>query len=235
MEKEARGRLREIYEAPTKVDSRRLREAYAEQLRMVGQAQAAACLERDWEEMTAYFDFPQEHWRRLKTSNPIESVFAGVRLRTTVAKRMRVRENALYLTFKLVCRLSLNWRRLDGPAQIRLLLEGLSAMEGLVAPCRADRGRGLASADHVPVVRCAPPAPAPGWMGAHPPPGPQPAPGLRWCADRRDHRRPGLPPDHLGDPLILRLVGGALNRCDRASPTRTSASPGGCQAVRRGR
>lgn len=124
MQKEARGRLREIYDAASRSDSTRLRETYAGQLRMIGQAQAADCLERDWEEMTAYFDFPQEHWRHLKTSNPIESVFSGVRLRTTVAKRMRVRENALYLTFKLVCRLSLNWRRLDGPNQIRLLLAG---------------------------------------------------------------------------------------------------------------
>lgn len=124
MEKEARARLREIYEAPSREESTRLREAYCRQLRVVGQDQAARCLESDWESMTAYFDFPQEHWRHLKTSNPIESVFAGVRGRTQVTRRMRVRENALYLVFKMVCRLSLNWRRLDGPNQIKLLLAG---------------------------------------------------------------------------------------------------------------
>jgi putative transposase len=62
-----------------------------------------------------FYDFPEEHWRHLRTSNPIESVFAGVRLRTDVTKRMRMRENALYLVFKLVTRLSMNWRCLDGP------------------------------------------------------------------------------------------------------------------------
>ena len=124
LEKEARARLREIYEAETKEESTRLREGYCQQLRLVGQAQAARCLESDWSSLTAYFDFPQEHWRHLKTSNPIESIFAGVRTRTNVAKRMRVPENALYLTFKLICRLSLNWRRLDGPNQIKLLLAG---------------------------------------------------------------------------------------------------------------
>jgi len=50
----------------------------------------------------------------LRTSNPLESVFAGVRLRTDVAKRARKRENALYLVFKIVQRLGRNWRALNG-------------------------------------------------------------------------------------------------------------------------
>jgi hypothetical protein len=56
------------------------------------------------------YDYPKEHWAHQRTSNPIESIFAGVRLRTNAAKRMQVRENALYLVFKLVLHLGTNWR-----------------------------------------------------------------------------------------------------------------------------
>jgi transposase-like protein len=96
----------------------------------VGQGQAAACLERDWEDFVTFYDFPEEHWLHLRTTNPIESVFAGVRLRTNAAKRMRVRENALYLVFKLVTRLSMNWRALNGPNQIALLIAGERFVDG---------------------------------------------------------------------------------------------------------
>ena len=57
-----------------------------------------------------FYHYPKEHWVHLRTSNPIESIFSGVRLRTNAARRIRSRENALYLVFKLVERLSGNWR-----------------------------------------------------------------------------------------------------------------------------
>jgi putative transposase len=66
----------------------------------------------------------------VRTSNPIESIFAGVRLRTQATKRMRVRENALYLVFKLVTRLSLNWRGINAPNQLKLLLAGHQFQDG---------------------------------------------------------------------------------------------------------
>jgi transposase-like protein len=70
------------------------------------------------------YDFPEEHWVHLRTSNPIESIFSGVRLRTNASKRLHVRENALYLAFKLVLQLSMNWRGVNAPNQLRLLLAG---------------------------------------------------------------------------------------------------------------
>jgi transposase-like protein len=54
--------------------------------------QAAETLYRDWDDFISFWDFSAEHWLHLRTSNPIESVFAGVRLRTTVAKRIAGRE-----------------------------------------------------------------------------------------------------------------------------------------------
>jgi putative transposase len=74
---------------------------------------AAACLERDWQDFVTFYAFPEEHWVHLRTSNPIESIFSGVRLRTDASKRLRVPENALYLVFKLLLRLSLNWRSIN--------------------------------------------------------------------------------------------------------------------------
>jgi transposase-like protein len=81
---------------------------------------AAACVRDDVDRMLAYFAFPQASWRSLRTTNPIESIFASVRLRTNVAKRLRSGSSALYLVFKLIERLSRTWRRIDGYQTIAL-------------------------------------------------------------------------------------------------------------------
>ena len=130
LQPEVRGRLHELYEAPTREECTARRDTLCTQLRAQGQEQAAACLERDWNDFTTFYDFPQEHWVHLRTTNPIESVFAGVRLRTDVARRMHVRENALYLVFKLVTRLGTNWRSINAPNQITLLLAGHQFADG---------------------------------------------------------------------------------------------------------
>ncbi len=139
----ARGRLREISQAPTRQECTRLRDVYRDELRAIGQGSAADCLERDWEELTTFYDFPEEHWLHLRTSNPIESIFAGVRLRTNAAKRMRVHEDALYLVFKLVCRLSLNWRAINAPNQLTLLLAGRRYVDGKLVLADATEQRAV--------------------------------------------------------------------------------------------
>ena len=100
-----------------------------------GQAAAADTLMRDWDDFVRFYRFPQEHWIHLRTSNPIESIFSGVRLRTDAAKRLRQREAALYLVFKIVERLSRNWRTLNGGATLMtLLLEGSVFQDGVLQP-----------------------------------------------------------------------------------------------------
>lgn len=127
---EVRKRLRALAEAPTRQECERRRDALCAWLRGRGQEPAAACLERDWVDFVAFYDFPEEHWVHLRTSNPIESIFAGVRLRTNASKRLRAPESALYLVFKLVLRLSLNWRGINAPNQLRLLLTGHQFRDG---------------------------------------------------------------------------------------------------------
>ncbi len=70
---------------------------------------AAACVRDDVDRMLAYFAFPKASWKSLRTTNPIESVFASVCLRTNVAKRLRSGASALYLVLKLIERLSTTW------------------------------------------------------------------------------------------------------------------------------
>jgi transposase-like protein len=135
LQPEVRRRLREIAEAPTRAACERLRDAYSAELQSAGQEQAADCVRRDWDDFVRFYAFPKEHWLHLRTSNPIESIFAGVRLRTNAAKRLRSRENVLYLVFKLIERLSTNWRALNGGENLmRLLLDGAVFCDGLHRP-----------------------------------------------------------------------------------------------------
>jgi putative transposase len=129
---EARRRLREIAEAESRADCERLRDTYLAELRAEGQASAAETLLRDWADFVTFYAYPKEHWVHLRTSNPIESIFSGVRLRTDATKRMRQRETALYLVFKVIQRLGQNWRALNGGENLMaLVLEGYVFEDGI--------------------------------------------------------------------------------------------------------
>ncbi len=130
---ETRRRLREVWSAPTRTACEARRDELGLWLHAAGQDQAAETLYRDWDAFTTFYDFPAEHWLHLRTSNAIESVFSGVRLRTNVAKRARVRENALYLVFKIVDRLGQHWRVLNGGATVMtLVLAGERFVDGVL-------------------------------------------------------------------------------------------------------
>lgn len=129
--REVRVRLKAMMEAPTRGACERLRDQYAKELLAQDQRPAAETLGRDWEEFVTFYRYPKEHWVHLRTSNALESVFAGVRLRTDVAKRMRSGDNALYLVFKVVERLSQHWRPLNGGATLMTLVrEGAAFQDG---------------------------------------------------------------------------------------------------------
>jgi putative transposase len=129
---EARRRLREIAEADSRAACECLRDAYLAELRAEGQASAAETVLRDWADFITFYAYPKEHWVHLRTSNPIESIFSGVRLRTEATKRMRQRETALYLVFKVIQRLGQNWRALNGGQNLMaLVLEGCVFEDGI--------------------------------------------------------------------------------------------------------
>jgi putative transposase len=130
---EARRRLHEMAYAQTQAACEELRDRFVEDLRAADQHPAAHTVLRDWEQFVTFYHYPKEHWTHLRTTNPLESIFSGVRLRTDAAKRLRRRDNALYLVFKIVERLSGHWRALNGGANLMaLVLAGCRFKDGVL-------------------------------------------------------------------------------------------------------
>jgi putative transposase len=133
LQSEARHRLHEMAYAETQEACEELRDRYVAELRAADQRSAAETVLRDWEEFITFYHYPKEHWIHLRTTNPLESIFGGVRGRTDAAKRLRRRDNALYLVFKIVERLSGHWRALNGGANLMaLVLAGCTFKDGLL-------------------------------------------------------------------------------------------------------
>ena len=92
-----------------------------------------ACLAKDRPALLAFYDFPAEHWKPIRTGNPIESTFATVRHRTTRAKGCLSHDTAIIMVFKLIQAAQGSWRRLDGQNQLPKLIEGIKFTDGIEA------------------------------------------------------------------------------------------------------
>jgi len=92
---------------------------------------AAECLAKDREVLLTFYDFPAEHWVHLRTTNPIESTFATVRLRTTKTRGMLTRDTMLTMVFKLATCAQKRWRRLNRPERLGELIEGIKFVNGI--------------------------------------------------------------------------------------------------------
>ncbi len=92
---------------------------------------AVACLTKSRDELLAFYDFPAEHWIHLRTSNPIESVFATVRHRTVRTKGALSQKTAKLLVFTLIQAASKKWLRLKGRNQLPKLIEGIKFNDGI--------------------------------------------------------------------------------------------------------
>lgn len=87
-------------------------------------------LERDWERMVAYYAFPREHWKHLRTTNVVESPFAAVRLRTSAAKRFKKVENATALIWRLLLVVEQHFRKLNAPHLCAEVFAGVAYQDG---------------------------------------------------------------------------------------------------------
>ena len=92
---------------------------------------ATECLVKDKDEMLAFYDFPAEHWTHIRTTNPIESMFATVRLRTNKTKSCGSRETTLTMAFKLMKTAESNWRRLRGFKLLADVIKGVTFQDGI--------------------------------------------------------------------------------------------------------
>ena len=113
LQAKAKGHLQDIWLAETKD---RAEKAFDFFLEAYGAKydKATACLAKDRAVLLTFYDFPAEHWKHLRTTNPIESTFATVRLRTIKTKGCLSRTTALTMVFKLCQSAARKWRRLDG-------------------------------------------------------------------------------------------------------------------------
>ena len=92
---------------------------------------ATECLVKDKDEMLAFYDFPAEHWAHVRTTNPIESMFATVRLRTNKTKSCGSRKPTLAMAFKLMKTAESNWRRLRGFKLLADVIRGVKFQDGI--------------------------------------------------------------------------------------------------------
>ena len=88
-------------------------------------------LVKDRERLLSFYDYPAEHWKHIRTTNPIESTFATVRLRTVKTKNCLSRKTALAMAFKLILSARGKWRKLDGSSHLAELIEGVPFKDGV--------------------------------------------------------------------------------------------------------
>lgn len=126
----AKADLHEIWMAATREEAEKafdlFSSKYADKYRS-----AVECLAKDRDELLAFYDFPAEHWVHLRTTNPIESTFATVRLRTKKTKGSGSRNASLAMVFKLAQAAAKNWRRLTGAVLIKDVIYGVKFKDGI--------------------------------------------------------------------------------------------------------
>ncbi len=122
--------LREVYWAPNRAAAEAAIDVFAEKYR-AKYGRAVECLAKDRDPLLAFYDFPAEHWDHLRTTNPIESVFATVRHRTVRTKGSLSSTTARLMVFKLVIAASKTWRRLKGTNQLPKVIAGVRFNDGI--------------------------------------------------------------------------------------------------------
>ena len=141
----AKRSLQEIWMAETKAAAEAAFDAFIESYALKYE-KASDCLDKDRDALLAFYDFPAEHWKHLRTSNPIESTFATVRHRTVRSKGCLSNKTALAMVFKLVEGAQSSWRRLDGHTQLPKLILGVKFSDGLEVAAKPIRQPATAAA-----------------------------------------------------------------------------------------
>lgn len=127
---EAKAGLHEIWMAPNRGSAER---AFDRFLAVWGEKypKATACLERDRESLLAFYDFPAAHWQHIRTTNPIESSFATIRLRTKTTRNCVSAKSGVALLYKLAMSAESRWRRLRGFKHLPKIIEGVKFTDGV--------------------------------------------------------------------------------------------------------
>ena len=126
----AKSDLREIWKAPDRMTAEAAIATFADKYG-AKYNKAVTCLIKDSDTLLTFYDFPAEHWDHLRTSNPIESVFATVRHRTVRTKGALSQDTARLMVFKLVTAAAKTWRRLKGENQLPKVVQGVTFTNGV--------------------------------------------------------------------------------------------------------
>jgi transposase-like protein len=126
----AKADLREIWHAPDRTTAETAIATFAEKYGAKYE-KAVSCLVKDRDTLLTFYDFPAEHWDHLRTSNPIESVFATVRHRTVRIKGALSQDTARLMVFKLITAAAKTWRRLKGENQLPKVVQGVKFANGV--------------------------------------------------------------------------------------------------------
>lgn len=122
--------LRRLPYAETRREAVRLKGKFQVWCRERGFGDAADLIDKDWDRMVTFYEFPKEHWRHLRTTNPIESPFAALRLRTDAARRYKKVENATTVIWKMLMIAERRFRRLRSPELVRDVYLGRKYKDG---------------------------------------------------------------------------------------------------------
>jgi transposase-like protein len=128
---EAKSLLTQIPYAATREAAERQKRAFQTWCTKKGVAAVGQGLDRDWDRMVAFYQFPKAHWKHLRTTNPVESPFAAVRLRTAAAKRYKKVPNATAVIWKTLLIAEQTFRRLDAPELLPEVAEGVTFIDGV--------------------------------------------------------------------------------------------------------
>jgi len=137
--------LRQLMYAETREQAVELKGKFQNWCQKSGCADAGQLLNEDWERLVAYYDFPREHWKHLRTTNPVESPFAAVRLRTGAAKRYKRADNATAVIWKTLLIAEQGFRRLDAPELMPLVAAGIEYRNGKRTHCLQEMLREVAA------------------------------------------------------------------------------------------
>lgn len=132
--KRLQGKAKQILRDIMKSETRKEAEDHIDKFSTIfspKQPKAVKCLTKDRDALLRFFDFPAEHWWHLRTTNPIESAFATVRLRQRTTKGAGSRTKALMMAFKLLDMAQQRWRRINGPELLPLVWAGHTFVDGL--------------------------------------------------------------------------------------------------------
>ena len=126
----AKGSLHDIWQAETKADAEKAFDLFIKMYEPK-YPKAAICLQKDRDEMMAFYDFPAQHWQSIRTSNPIESTFGTIRHRTRRSKGCLSRDGMLHMMFKLGQCAEKKWRRLRGFDYLTKVITGVKFKDGV--------------------------------------------------------------------------------------------------------